>query len=330
MTAMIRLTSARPRYQQTARRPGWASLSAPVRAVIDARVGGTAAAGPIAGGGFTPGFAATVSGNGSSWFVKAANALDSPIVAENYLAEARINPLLPDAVHAARLRWTEQVGDWVVLGFDAIDGRMPRQPWSSDDLVAALDAHAAAAAALDPAPAAFAAAGLSKVAEQDGDLAFWRRLAGGGADADRLPGFIPRSWIEPLACLEADWSAATDGQCVLHNDLRADNILIDATGMAVICDWNWAVLGAPWLDLTVLLATAFADGHDASMLIARHPAARGADAEQIDVALAALGGLFVDRGLMPEVPSSPALRGHQRYSSEVVLRWLAERRGWPM
>ncbi|HTJ67408.1 MAG TPA: phosphotransferase [Actinospica sp.] len=330
MTRTIALTSPRPRYQQTARRPGWAELPAAVRAVIEARVGGMAEPAPSAGGGFTPGFAARVAGRGGRWFVKAASIVEVPFVAESYLAEARINPLLPEAVPAPRLRWVEQVEDWAVVGFDLVEGHMPRQPWRSDELAAALDAHAAAAEALDPAPEAFAALGLGTLAEQDGEFGFWRGLAGRATGADRLPGYVPHAWIEPLARLEADWSTATAGSCVLHHDLRADNILIEPTGTAVICDWNWAVLGPAWLDLTVLLATAFADGHDASALLARHPSASGADPEQIDVALAGLAGLFVDRGGQPEVPTSPALRGHQRFSAEVVLRWLAERRGWAM
>ena len=119
-------------------------------------------------------------------------------------------------------------------------------------------------------------------------LAFWRKLAGGSADASCLPPFVPRQWIEPLAELEAGWCAATAGESVLHNDLRADNVLIDVDGTAAICDWNWATLGPSWFDLTVLLADAGTDGHDVSTLLARHPAATGADPEQVDSALETL------------------------------------------
>lgn len=329
MSTHPRLLAERPDYRRTAHRLGWDDLSADTRAAIDARVGGNARAQASAGAGFTPGFAARVHGRGGSFFVKAAGRAEQQFAAESYLTEARINTLLPAGVPAPRLRWTEETGDgWVVLGFDLVDGRMPELPWRAEELDAALDACALAAEALGPVPDGFAASGLERIAEHGDEFAFWRQTAAGAADAPKLPAFLPSRWLEPLAALEAEWGTATGGENVLHHDLRADNILIDAAGTAVICDWNWAVVGAAWLDLTVLLAGAFADGHDASALIARHPAAAGAEPEQIDIALAALGGFFVEHGGHDEVPGAPALRGHQRYCAQVVLRWLAARRGW--
>lgn len=331
MNEPVTLLEPRPRYRSTARRIGWADLPVGVQSLIEARVGGNARADASAGSGFTPGFAARVRGDGGSFFVKAAGSGESQFVAESYRTEARINRMLPAAVPAPRLRWMEETGDgWVMLGFDAIDGHMPDLPWRANELAAALDAYAMAAEALGPVPDTFATADLDKIAEHGDEFAFWRQTAAGAADPPRLPQFLPNRWVAPLAALEADWGAATAGENVLHHDLRADNILIDRTGTATVCDWNWAVIGAPWLDLTVLLAGAFADGHDASTLMARHPAAAGAEPEQIDVALAALAGFFVDHGGKEVVPSAPALRGHQRHCAEIVLRWLAARRGWPL
>ncbi|WP_084316197.1 hypothetical protein [Actinospica robiniae] len=71
---------------------------------------------------------------------------------------------------------------------------------------------------------------------------------------------------------------------------------------------------------------AAADGHDATALLARHPAAAGADPEQVDSVLAGIAGFFVGRCIQPEDALSPSLRMHQRYSAHTMLSWLAERR----
>ncbi|RGD57436.1 hypothetical protein DR950_06175 [Kitasatospora xanthocidica] len=39
-------------------------------------------------------------------------------------------------------------------------------------------------------------------------------------------------------------------------------------------------------------------------------------------------GLFLRSGAQPSPAGSPALRGHQTWSGEVLLDWLRERRGW--
>ena len=46
------------------------------------------------------------------------------------------------------------------------------------------------------------------------------------------------------------------GDRLVHVDLRADNVLIDRDGRAVIVDWPWAAHGASWFDALTLLVDA--------------------------------------------------------------------------
>ena len=43
--------------------------------------------------------------------------------------EARKLHLLPDGIPAPRLRWLHDADDWVVLGFEYVEGRAPLRPW---------------------------------------------------------------------------------------------------------------------------------------------------------------------------------------------------------
>jgi hypothetical protein len=321
----------RPRYGATAVRPAWKDLPRPVRETVRRRLGGAVVAGPTAGGGFTPGFAAVIEGPTGRQFVKAVDGAKHPVIASCYSREALINQALPPGVPAPRLRWTEVTGSWVVLAFDALDdARMPTDPWQPRELAATLEACSRTAEALTRPPQEMLDLGLQPVHEAE-DFDEWRRRAGSADQTDDLPCWFSPDLIDPLAELESHWVGATAGESVLHHDLRRDNVLIGPTGEASVCDWNWPTLGAPWFDLSLLLATAHADGHDATALFAAQPAARAAAPEQLDSALAALSGYFVSTGAKPAPDfGSPSLRQHQAWSGEVVLRWLAERRHWDL
>ncbi|MFE6778315.1 aminoglycoside phosphotransferase family protein [Streptomyces sp. NPDC057702] len=250
------------------------------------------------------------------------------VVADSYRREALINRALPDAVPAPRLRWQEEREGWLVLGFDAVDGgRMPATPWRTDELTATLDAYALTAEALATPSGELRHVDLRPVGDS-GDFDDWRTRRSDGPDALPLPDWMPLDRLDALADLEAGWRAAVAGDAVLHHDLRQDNVLIDADGTASICDWNWPCLGASWFDLVLLLAAAFADGHDATALFRAHPTARGVADEQLDAALAALAGFFLTSGAHPPAAWSRHLRQHQTWCGEVTLRWLADRRGW--
>ncbi|MFI9326399.1 phosphotransferase family protein [Kitasatospora sp. NPDC052868] len=320
--------SARPQYESTAARPAWRDLPAAVRQLVVRRGGGAVAGVTTAGGGFTPGFAGVVRGPHDTQFVKAVDTAAHPVIADCYRREVGINRALPAGVSAPRVRWAQEAAGWLVLGFDAVDrARMPANPWRPEELAATLDACAAYAEALAAPSPELLALGLQPIAEAE-TFDHWRRLAGGGTDP--LPAWFPRELIAPLAELEADWAAAATGGSVVHLDLRRDNVLLDTDGRAWICDWNWPCLGASWFDLPLLLATAHADGHDADALFAAQSVARGVAPEQLDAVLAGLAGYFLVTGAQPDPPgTTPALRRHQTWSGEVVLRWLSERRGLP-
>ncbi|MBV6695651.1 phosphotransferase [Kitasatospora aureofaciens] len=319
----------RPQYTSTAARPSWPQLPAAVRAIVEQRLGGAASSGPSAGGGFTPGFAAVVQGQHSTQFVKAIDGSTYPGLADNYRREAEINAALPVGVPAPRIRWVHEAPDgWVVLGIDAVTGaRMPADPWQPAELAAVLAACSRTAELLAEPDDKLLDQGLRPLSDEV-TFESWRQAAAGLVATDALPAWFPPRLVAPLAELESTWIEATAGNSVLHHDLRRDNLLLDQVNQVWICDWNWPCLGASWLDSTLLLATAHADGHDATGLFIDYPPARDVDAEQLDAALAGLCGYFLFSGTQPAPTGSPALRHHQTWCGEVVLRWLAQRRLW--
>ncbi|QES57148.1 aminoglycoside phosphotransferase [Streptomyces venezuelae] len=331
---MPEILTPRLQYGATAARPGWRQLPQAVRGLVERRLGGAVRAEESAGGGFTSGYAAVVRGAGRSLFVKAVEVRSNAVVADCYRREAVINEALPPAVPAPRIRWTDECEGWLVLAFDAVEGgRMPAAPWRTDELDAALAAYAVTAEALAVPSGGLEHVGLRPVGD-GGDFDTWRTLASGRTaapgPAPSLFGWVPSGTLDALAELESGWRQAVAGTAVLHHDLRQDNVLLDAHGSAWICDWNWACLGASWFDLVLLLASAYADGHDATALFRAHPTARGVDDGRLDAALAALSGFFLASGDHPPADWSPYIRQHQTWCGEVTLRWLAERRGWQL
>ncbi|MFD7320546.1 phosphotransferase family protein [Streptomyces sp. NPDC059875] len=325
---MPHIVTPRLQYASTAARPRWGDLPPGIRQLISRHLGGAVEAEPSAGSGFTSGFAAVAHGTSRTQFIKAVNGESNPVIANCYRREALINQVLPAEVPAPRLHWIEEQDDWVVLGFDAVDGgRMPAEPWQPNELDATLTAYATTAEALAAPSPQMLELGLKRV-DAEGDFTDWRDLQAGRTKPETLPSWIPLRLTSQLADLENHWRTATAGNAVLHHDLRKDNVLIDTSDAAWICDWNWPCLGASWFDLVLLLATAFADGHDATTLFAAHPAAHGVADEQLDAALAALSGFFLVSGAQPPADWSPHLRQHQTWCGEVTLRWLSDRRRW--
>ncbi len=156
--------------------------------------------------------------------------------------------------------------------------------------------------------------------------------------ADELAGF-PGYWdhvratrdlphADEAAALAARFASLTTGSTLVHTDVRDDNLLLADDGRVLVCDWNWPVVGAAWLDSLFLLVGPRGDGLDVEAVLATHPTFADVAPDTVDVVLALLAGYFLKSADDPVPPTSPHLRDHQRWQGEVAWHWLCERRGW--
>lgn len=302
-------------HGNTARRLDWPHLPPMVRTLIEKRLGSAVVTATSQDAGFTPGFASVLTcADGSRHFVKAASTKAQKQFADSYRIEARRLRTLPPNAPAPRLRWVHDADDWVVLGIEYVAGRAPSRPWTAEDLAVCSQMIADCASVLTPAPGL----GLATAAEE---FESWPGLWADLGDVDRAA-----EWAD-LAARHAEVMA---GDTLVHCDVRDDNILIvDAgprAGSAVICDWNWPVLGAAWLDSLFLLIGPRGDGLDVEAHIAGHPLLSAVDPGHIDVVLALLLGFFETSARLPRPSSSPYLRQAQAWQADVILDWLTERR----
>ena len=302
---------------RTARRLEWQHLPPELRAVVEQRIGVPVAEAHSQTSGFTPGFASVLVGtDGSRHFVKAASVRAQRVFADSYREEARKLAALPDGVPAPRLLWVHDRDDWVALGIEHVESRAPRRPWTDEDLAASLAMLATTAEVLTPPPAGLELATFA--AELADWPAYW--------DYARATFVLPHG--DEAAALAARFAEVTDGATVVHTDVRDDNILVRPDGTAVLCDWNWPVVGAAWLDSLLLLIGPRGDGLDVEEVLATHPTFAGLDPEAVDVVLALVIGYFLKSADDPVPSSSPFIREHQRWQGDVLWDWLCERRGW--
>jgi Phosphotransferase enzyme family len=248
--------------------------------------------------------------------VKAASATAQRVFAESYREEARKLRALPETVPAPRLLWVDE-GDWVVLGLEYVEARAPRRPWRADELDLCLDATEQVADRLTPAPE-----GL-ELDSIETEFADWPALWDTVRDRDERP------HADEAAALAATYAEVTGGETLVHTDLRDDNVLLTPDGRALFCDWNWPVVGAPWLDSLILLISPRGDGVDVERILAERRLLRDVPADHVDRMLALLAGYLLSHADEPVPPTSPHLRAAQRLQGEAVWGWLCERRGWP-
>ncbi|WP_323791045.1 phosphotransferase [Nocardioides sp.] len=302
---------------RTARRLEWAHLPPALRDLIADRCGSLVVSAVSQRSGFTPGFASVLlCEDGTRHFVKAASLKAQRVFAEAYREEARKAGALPPGIAATRLLWTHDADGWVVLGFEHVTARAPHRPWTHADLTRCLDALAETARALTPPPP-----GLDLV-DAEVEFADWP------AKWDHtLATFALPSGVE-AAALATRHAEVVGGDTVLHCDVRDDNLLLTDDGRVLLCDWNWPLRGAAWLDSLILLVGPRGDGLDVEEVLATHPTFAEVEPEAVDIMLALLTGYFLTHSDQPVPSSSPYLRDHQLWQGEACWEWLCERRGW--
>ncbi len=305
-------------------RIGWTDVPEHVREAVAQILGAPIAAHAPQGGGFSPGAAERlVLADGRRAFVKAGNLALNVHTPGMYRREAQITAALPPQVPATHLIGCYDDGDWVALVLADVDGRHPHVPWVRHELDAVLATLGQLAVELTPAPdldVPTARAALEL------DAAGFRRLLDAGVD-DFEP--LVTDHLPELLQLAEDSLEAISGDTLVHMDIRADNLLVRPDGTVVLVDWPHACIGAAWLDsLLLLLNVAVYGGHDIDALMASTPVLAKADPTAIDAALALLASYFSHAWRQPPPPGLPTVRDWQKLQGDVVLPWLARRRGW--
>lgn len=302
-------------HGRTARRLEWPLLPPMLRSMIARRLGSPVVSAESAGAGYTPGFASVLTcADGSRHFVKAASKKAQERFADSYREEARKLRALPAGLPVPRLLWCHEDDLWVVLELEYVDGAIPARPWRQPDLDACLDTLEVLAEKLTPPPLK-----LDTFADDFADcLSGWDHLRRVSPD---------HPYLDEAAALASRFREHTAGDTLVHTDGRDDNFLLTG-GRALLCDWNWPVVGASWIDTVILLISAHGDGLDADAILADRRLTRDADPEHVDTFLALIAGYFFERRDEPVPNSSPYLRAHQSWYAETTWSWLAKRRGW--
>lgn len=305
-------------HGRTANRLEWPLLPPHVRSMIERHCGSPVVSAETQGAGFTPGFASVLTClDGSRHFVKAASTKAQRMFAESYRTEARKLGAMPPGLPAPRLLWTHDADDWMVMGLEYVEAHCPARPWRAPDLEAALDMLEATADTLTPPPDGLE---LDTFEAEFADFpGYWEHVR------TTRPG-LPH--LEEAAALAARYAEVVGGTTVVHTDVRDDNILLCTDGRTLMCDWNWPVAGAAWLDTLLLLIGPCGDDLDVEQVLATRRLTRDVPAEHIDIVLALVAGYFFRQCDEPVPFTSPYIREAQRWQADVVWAWLGERRGW--
>ncbi|WP_245573875.1 hypothetical protein [Amycolatopsis nigrescens] len=144
----------------------------------------------------------------------------------------------------------EDVGDWLVVGFEHIVGRAAVLTPDSADLTPV-------ASTVDRI-AALPGTGLRPLRDRWAGGQWWRKLA------EEAPEHV---WVNDVNLL-ADWTGRAPelvhGDHLLHTDLHADQFVIGARGEVHVIDWGWPAAGAKWVDAAFLVIRLMVSGHAAA------------------------------------------------------------------
>jgi Phosphotransferase enzyme family len=205
-----------------------------------------------------------------------------------------------------------------------IDGRAPALPWQQRELTRVVAAIDELARILTPSPIPDAPT-LGEA--DDKDFWGWRDLSGTGPPAATLPPWALRH-LDQLAGLEPSWHPASEGDTLIHCDLRADNLLLTGDKVWVV-DWPWGCTAKPWVDVANLApSVSMQGGPSPADVFALSETGRRADRDEVAAYVCALSGYFVSQSRQPAPTGLPTVRAFQAAQGDVALQWLAELTGW--
>ncbi|MGC5018304.1 phosphotransferase family protein [Micromonospora sp. DT47] len=302
-------------------RIGWTDLPDHVRSAVEEILGDRVVKAVSQPGGWSPGSADRVrTASGRRAFVKAVSPAQNQDSPGMHRTEARNTAALPAYAPTPRLLGCHDDGDWVALVLTDVDGRHPVTPWRTGELTAVLRVLETMAGALTPSPVPHAPTATEQLTY---DLTGWRRIA-----ADPPADLDPWAWshLDELRDAADRGVAALAGDTLCHVDVRADNLLVDATGRVAVVDWPWACRGPAWLDTALLLVNVrLHGGHDTEALLRRLPLTADVDPDALTGVYAGLAGFFTDMARRPAPRSIPTIRAFQQAQADALLPWIRQR-----
>ena len=304
----------------------WADMPRRVRSEIERWLGCSVVSAVTQPTGFSPGVAARLTADdGRRVFMKAVGPEPNADAPGIHRREIKIVTALPGAVPVPRLLWSydEGEGGWVVLVFEDVDGRHPMQPWPVDELDRVVAAMEDLSLLLTPSPLPAAVIG----AAGDRFVRGWRLLREEQPSRLNCVDEWSRRHIEALVTFEDNARHALEGDTLLNNDVRADNILLTSESTLFV-DWPHALVGPPWLDVVAFApSVTMQGGPPPEEVISRHSACSTAKSEAITAAVVALAGYFTHEAVQPKPPGLPTLRAFQDAQGTVAREWTAQRTG---
>ncbi|MEV6973438.1 phosphotransferase [Kitasatospora sp. NPDC093806] len=308
---------------RTSVRPSWGELPEAVRGSVAGVLGAGVVDAEVQGGGFSPGLAVrAVLGDGRRVFLKGVET--GHPVHPVYAAEARINRSLGADVPVPRLLDAWEAGGWLLMAFEDVAGGHPDLRPGSADLDAVVRLLDRLPRKVSPAPVPDAPGVAAALEER---FHGWRVLREEGAGLDEWSA----RHVDRLAAAERDWMADAGGDCLLHIDLRADNMLMRGDGEALVVDWAYLQQGAPWVDPAFLLTQLIRAGHTpagAEAVLGKAESWRDAPPGAVTSFAVAQAGYWERSSRLPAPPGVPYLRGYQAAMAEIGRRWIAHRTGW--
>ncbi|MFK3679097.1 phosphotransferase [Microbacterium sp. NPDC090218] len=295
-------------------RPDWSALPLSLRARIVDAIGGRFVRDAPAQSGFSAAYAGVVTTTRGRAFVKAC-APDWHTDSLHFLrSEMRVLAMLPPPITpTVRVAVDEEFGAALVL--EAIDGHHPGSPWTSEDLHAIAETLRILATTTAPPEMVSAVDGMVP------GFTRWAEISVDERMLDELPTALQDRMPELLR-IESGFGDAVRGDAIVHDDVRADNIII-SDGHARLLDWPHARRGAAWMDLPCLLPSIEASGgpacEDAWALFEEHGAP---PAREMLPLISGFASFLWFWQAQPEIPQLPGLRAFQRAQALPALRWL--------
>lgn len=273
-------------------------------------------------GGYASGLAGLFTVSGNVFFMKAIPA-DSPAAAD-YVIESRVACALASIAPTPRLLNSGLIAGWSVLVFDAVRGRMPDEPWRSDELQAVVRLFGELSLVLTPSPVL----DLPTVVERmRGRCVTWTQLESTGSYGE-VSLVDLTDWeiahLSRLAHLERSWEDLVQGETLLHFDLRHDNLKVDARGRICVLDWGRACIGPAWVDIICLLLESDSGSTDLETLFHQSAGAATADPLAVDAFLTVLASYWRHAVTFADgVPDD--LKRRRKFSLDSTLLWLQQR-----